>query len=677
MPQKAQHKVSKFKARLRPNTAVNLWETDSSGVSGGISNRGLAKIKKYFYTYIPTLGWNNTPQIISGAEFLSADWGTIFSPARNSTGFIVSGVNGALAYSQPADPPAGTAAIAGVTWTQISSPFSGSPNINSVHYGNIWMVASADGRISTSENGINWNSPVSVSSYAINCLKYNDGIWVAGGINGLKYSLNKGVTWQNVLDATIQSSTIKDIEYAYGNWYIVGNGIGYDIAYSNDLINWNYTNVPNFRIDHDADTIVFTENFLIMGSRKDIAPEINLGFSTDGLSWDSFKPQAINGVSSVEGPADIVVNDGNIVYSPNKSYASTQVWNAITNSMQVFQNGSNFFSSGGVNGKVAVGGFRFLATSAQATAKYADFDSRYTKYANKNISLPNTVYSVNGQIYSFYVNGIVFISDVYTNGRIWYSKNNEFNQWFSIDTGLSSAVLDIIYINNKYVANTIGNKVATSSNLIDWSITTFQYNLGGEISSDGQKIIIPTYSSSNARIYTSANGQDWTTITPNVGARYITYKNGIYVGGQALSGTNVYTSTDLTTWTATFTRAGNYQWYTYWSDAMQGFIARRKGDLLVNNHMTFSRDGYTWSPGFHGHVNGLDEIQFDDKSMFGIYDLSNGSAGIYKMSFDSAAQTVFPGSINNGNIGSFLIFDNKLLVTYRTTKTAKLFYSTV
>jgi len=147
----------------------------------------------------------------------------------------------------------------GVTWKTGTSLTSG--NVDMIAYGDGKFVAvqrGADGRISTSTNGINWSYITKDGAYGVNistldltsviAIAYGNGKFVAVGSSGkIAYSTDC-VTWTDVSDSTFGSSNIRAITYDNGK-FVAG---GYDgkMAVSTDGITW--TDVPNSTFGSDC-----------------------------------------------------------------------------------------------------------------------------------------------------------------------------------------------------------------------------------------------------------------------------------------------------------------------------------------------------------------------------------------------------------------------------------------
>ena len=87
--------------------------------------------------------------------------------------------------------------------------------------------------------GTDWND-----NY-ITSVRYGDGIWVVGGINGkLAYSTNDGLAWTTVsMPTDWAGADVMDVRYEYGVWTIVG-GLG-KVANSIDGITWTMGTAPS------------------------------------------------------------------------------------------------------------------------------------------------------------------------------------------------------------------------------------------------------------------------------------------------------------------------------------------------------------------------------------------------------------------------------------------------
>jgi hypothetical protein len=95
----------------------------------------------------------------------------------------------------------------------------------------------------------------------------------------------------------------------------------------------------------------------------------------------------------------------------------------------------------------------------------------------------------------------------------------------------------------------------------------------------------------NTTVYTSPDGNTWTTITPNVVYNSITYGNSKYV---MTNGSTIYTSTNLVTWTSVVdSNVATANWTSVLYDS-QTFVALRAPFQTTPYTIITSSDGINW-----------------------------------------------------------------------------------
>lgn len=162
-----------------------------------------------------------------GAFVAVGDQGSIYSstdgvgwPARNSgtsqhlTGiaygngvFVAVGSSGTILTSSD-----------GVTWTSRSSGTTVS--LSGITFGNGVFVAVGDGRVLTSANGINWNSPQFIS-WNLRGIAYGNGTYLAVGDNGTILTAPDAASWTSRFSGTTQR--LRGVVYAGSSFVVVGD----------------------------------------------------------------------------------------------------------------------------------------------------------------------------------------------------------------------------------------------------------------------------------------------------------------------------------------------------------------------------------------------------------------------------------------------------------------------
>lgn len=113
-----------------------------------------------------------------------------------------------------------------ITWTLISGFSTTGANANSqkIAYGNGLFVITASTGIWTSSDAITWTQRL--TSGAINAIKYANGKFIAGGVNGILYTSTNGTSWTSLGQVTVSNTTeIRYIEYLNSNTWIVSTNV--------------------------------------------------------------------------------------------------------------------------------------------------------------------------------------------------------------------------------------------------------------------------------------------------------------------------------------------------------------------------------------------------------------------------------------------------------------------
>jgi hypothetical protein len=167
------------------------------------------------------------------------------------------------------------------------------------------------------------------------------------------------------------------------------------------------------------------------------------------------------------------------------------------------------------------------------------------------------------------------------------------------DSGHRPVIFDlnkVIYADGKFVAVGNGGNIVTSTNGIDWDVQNSGTTNNIYVVGYGNgKFVANTLN--QAQLLISENGTDW-AVTGTLGMDWITFGNGVFVGGGGLTG-NVLVSSDGLTWT---TGVLPYPVDSYGNYAVEGafgngtFVAIVAGDDNSQQPASFysSVDGTNW-----------------------------------------------------------------------------------
>ena len=192
---------------------------------------------------------------------------TAYSSVYSTSTFVLVG------YTQGGVPSINTSTD-GITWTSRSATgFGSTAYIKDICWSGTYLVAVSDeGHIATSSStGSSWTQRAKCA-YALSCVTYGGGVYVALGNNELFTSTN-GTTWT---DRTGTNPNISANSVAYGasKFVVVGN----KIFTSPDGITWTQRTSP-FGTTNIKKVTYGNGKFVAVGDLGKIAT------STDGISW--------------------------------------------------------------------------------------------------------------------------------------------------------------------------------------------------------------------------------------------------------------------------------------------------------------------------------------------------------------------------------------------------------
>ena len=260
----------------------STWSMDS------LAGLGWGSAHIYDLDYI--LGTPSTWMIVGDSgqvAYLLADYAT------GSDVWVMSALPGNDGYTvplppsppAPADIPLGTSGVA-AGW--------GTDPVRAVAYGNgVWLIGGGTNIPSTNVSSLLARStdlsPSSGSAwsfsfigedwndYYITSVRYGDGVWVVGGLNGkLAYSLDDAASWTTIdMPADWGTEDITDIQYEYGMWTVVGTA-GRIITSSDGQV-WSMGNIPtslgtvNLRATAHGNSSTLGMEHIVVGDTTSVA----------------------------------------------------------------------------------------------------------------------------------------------------------------------------------------------------------------------------------------------------------------------------------------------------------------------------------------------------------------------------------------------------------------------
>lgn len=185
----------------------------------------------------------------------------------------------------------------------------GTYNWGKIIYGNGRYIVCGQNYVTTSTDGIKWDTPKQIGDYDLKSIAYGNGKFVTIDQKGYSYTTIDGVSWST---SVYLGSVFYDITYANGKFVAVG-WMG-NIAASVDGITWTTT---TFR-EYDWKKITYGNGrFIIVGSSGTINGMV--ASSTDGVTWGSLKQVTnIPCLSATYGNGRFV-----LLFSPGSGYVYT------------------------------------------------------------------------------------------------------------------------------------------------------------------------------------------------------------------------------------------------------------------------------------------------------------------------------------------------------------------
>ena len=437
-------------------------------------------------------------------------------------------------------------------WTQRGIPFRG------MTYGTRFVGVGLN-YVSTSDDGVNWESrPLDITS-PLNKVAYGGGVYVAVGDNGIIFTSSDGVSW------TLQESGVVSNLHGvtYGNGLFVAVGDGGTVLTSSDGKTWTGQTAGSGTTSYLG--VTYGNNLYVA-----VASDGTIITSSDGATWASGSAatnalyDVTYGVVNGNGIFVAVGAGGTIVTSPDGTN-----WTAVNSTVTDPLDSVIYDAGGGL----------FVAVGAGSIVTSTD-GSTWT---------PQTV-----------PGGVSYLASVASNGSLYVASgaygsvltSEDATTWTLVTRSLPWAS-DAAFGNDAFVI-VGGTSILRSADGAHWL---------PQANPAGSDLYGVTYGASgfvavgdSGTIVTSSDGASWTDRTANSGTTNdlygIAYGNGLFVAAGA--GGTVLTSTDGANWTPHYT--GINDWL--------GDVAYGNGIFVINTGQGMllkSTDGVSWNATYTGY----------------------------------------------------------------------------
>lgn len=498
---------------------------------------------------------NVSVSISGGAFFRSISGGiNLNSVAYGNNKFVAVGNSGTVMRSSD-----------GISWT---SGKIGLNDFNSIIYKEKFVAVGDSGTVITSTDGISWNAQ-NLTSHNLNKIVNDDDRIVVVGDSGTIYTSADGVTFEdktgitsnNIISVGLGDSGRTLISDSAGYVYATRDYKRYKTAYTGGAVSYRFAKTFNkLSVTSFFNQITSSDKYLIFGLRdkylirydqttdeykfssqlidiRDItydavnnkfiavrysAPKI--AYSTDGLTWTT-----VNTKDADSWISTIADKNGNTYIFGN----SNTIYSYSTNG------GATWSSNVSIN-LLSSNPTLFGMTADESTRRYVMVGA----------------------------GGLVLYSQ---GGNVWKSKS------------ITGNILQgVAYGNGTFVAVGFGGVCFTSTDAETWTARSLGTTANMYFIEYVNGLFITAGASSVMR--KSTDGITWENVTaPSTATFTIAYFDGAYYAGCV---TNIYKSTNLSSWTLVHT------------SAVQIYHVYNAGDKLIacgNNNIAYSLNGSSWT----------------------------------------------------------------------------------
>lgn len=471
-----------------------------------------------------------------------------------------------------------------------------------------------------------WVSAPARSNSSSFLVRYINSNFVAVNTGSLVISPD-GLNWNNYNTVT----QAIDVAYGSSKYVVVRGNSSPNIQYSSDLITWTNATYP---ASINAGRIIFANSlFVIANAQSYISSPILT--SPDGITWTA---QTSTGSAAAPNAVDVIyANSLFVAVGSNFLYTSTD---GVTWTSRTPAGSPSFTNVNYVNGLyIAVGLSGIVYTSSNGTTWTLQTTGTTQNLFSSTWS--GTTYLICG------ANGYYLTS---TNGTSWtLARDISYSNFYSATTINGKAIAFGDAASPILAGGT--RKDVLPTGVWNWACTTslgannykmFAYNGSNQYIAvgDGGKIIYSSDALTWSPVFTSN-----TTVALYSAA----YLNGRYLVGGAAGTTNIVTSTNGTTWSATTKpTSGDIYAFAYGASRYVAVGANSTNAIL------YSTDALTWSAVTTGPAVDMFDVAFGNSVFVAV-----GTSGAIFSSSDGVTWTTRSAGANTFNK---VIYANSLFV---------------
>ena len=509
--------------------------------------------------------WTGTEWLAVGDTILKSGDGQTWRSLGNATGWrlnaisagpekmVAAGAYGTILWS-----------VDGESWVTAASGTT-TEFIDIVWHQGKWFAITANGVVCSSADAVNWTLGSVGGVVWLAALASDGNVLVAAASDGSVKVTTDGLIWQS--QATGNSSQWMDIAWLDGRFVLVGSSSS--IAYSDDAMVWTSAVCPNdFRPDRIAASS--GKGFVAMGGGSIL-------HSTDGATWGPQKFLAGGSWQRIAGtPAGFLISSGS-ASGPTALGISSNGLDWQIPWPGDFGTYSKMASSGrNMVGMVgSINGTLWIAENPMAWKDAGDLGGFQGALWSANIrscQWTGAEYIVSG-----------------TAGRVAWSSDGL--QWSSGGANSSRDFVDAIARGTAIVAVDSSGKLWFTPDRQNWNnlATTFSLSLSTIAAGPPGWVA----GGNNGALAFSADGQSWTNVSL-VGAGSGQIRQVRWIEGRFFAvgmGSNLWTSPDGQTWTATFAGTATQ----HGSHRAIAWSGRRYVVVGLGGRIFSSPDALTWT----------------------------------------------------------------------------------
>lgn len=456
----------------------------------------------------------------------------------------------------------------GITWTPRTLMASGQGGSGSgaqaVAYGAGVYAVAFQGGIFYSSDLINYTAATSAGTNTFNKVIYAGAQFVAVASNSTGFIYTSSDGVTWTSRTNPTNCQYQDVIYANSLYVAYGNITSGNLVTSSDGVTWTSRSVGSGNVIQ----------VIYAGGQFVAATTGGVYTSSDGLTWTARTTGLVAANHTCVGYIGSTYYAGT---SANGYYATSS--DAVTWTLKRDISAGGFFAFFDVNSKVVgVGDMGIVVLSGGTREAY-----------QPGITFGVTSTTATGSRPVAY-NGTNQYVAVTTNGLPIYSADG--NSWLGAPLptgGTFTAGINVSYLNGNYLitGNNTTSSIATSSNGIDWTIRTTPTSTGLNAAAFGASTYVVVGNSGN--VFSSTDLATWTSRTAGASAfNDVVFANSLFVAVGAAGA--CYTSPDGTTWTSRSAGASAFTRVIYVAGSINLFIAVGAAGAVYT-----SPDGVTWT----------------------------------------------------------------------------------